>query len=189
MLLIWRKVISLCWLRKPIMDHQITAVSLKKHHNLSYLFKQHLAKMKAGKLFLQTKTLVFIRLFLLGYTFMTTWQPWHALKNRFACSKWTNVTYICINIYMLLIQVCLFVLQAASLTARRVPVIQCSWGWTRSRTSERTELRPTHTPVQHLNIYVNSCFQTRQPVTTILLIISTSVLTVCKNWTLASPHF
>ena len=47
MLLIRRKVISLRWLRKPIMDHQITAVLLKKHHNLSYLFQQHLAEVKA----------------------------------------------------------------------------------------------------------------------------------------------
>lgn len=113
MLLIWRKVISLCWLRKPIMDHQITAVSLKKHPNLSYLFKQRLAKMKAGKLFLQTITLVFIRLFLLGYTFMTTWQPWHALKNRFACSKWTNVTYILYK-YIFVINSSMFVCAAGS---------------------------------------------------------------------------
>ena len=146
--------------------------------------------MKAGKYFLQTKTLVFIRLFLLGYL----WQLGNhdmLWKTGLHVGNGQMWHIFCINIYiyiyMLLIQLCLYVLQAASLTARRVPVIQCSWGWTRSRTSERTELRPTHTPVQHRNIYVNSCFQTRQLVTTIVLIISTSVLTVCKNWTLASP--
>lgn len=34
--------------------------------------------------------------------------------------------------------------QEANLTARRVPAIQCSCGWTRSRTSERTTTRRRH---------------------------------------------
>ena len=60
-------------------------------------------------------------------------------------SVFLNVNNACINVLMC-------VLQVVSLTARRVPVIQCFSGWMRSRTSERTDQRLTHTLVRRLHV-------------------------------------